>query len=438
MAVIYSYPQKGSVVDGDLFVITDPADSNKTKTVTAQTLANYIDGEVTLQEVLDTGNTANNQSITLTGAPASISSSTVTATTSATIANVTYSSSSIISSADLRIENTTGQLSLRGPNQVNLTSLGAGIVLTTGGAANDDISLQAGPDADIIGDCNTFNITSDATIIDAQGGNTTIIGNGLIAIGDSSTTSITTRSIAGLNIEAPTPGTADVTSTIVFQGPNGAVGRPTYSFSADDDSGMYLEAVGKLAVAAAGANALQLWTANAVKSNLPFQLSSSADPGLNSYEQLTRFENGTFTPYWTDGVTPLAGAGYANQEGSYIIWQNTLYGYFRIESNGIPTPPVTGLGINGTIVTGTGAGATLDATFPKVANTGSSVTIGAISGAIAGTGAPIGGFVSVGTPGQLMVLQTYTSGTDYNRVASLPAMGAAYTVEGTFAYVFES
>ena len=438
MAVIYSYPQKGSVVDGDLFVITDPADSNKTKTVTAQTLANYVDGEVTLQEVLDTGNTANNQSITLTGAPASISSSTVTATTSATIANVTHSSSNILSSADLTIANTTGQLTLQGPNQINLTSVGAGVVLTTGGLANDDIRLEAGNSGDIIGDCNNFNITSDGTTIDAQAGNTTIIGNGLIAIGGSPTTSITTRSIAGLNIEAPTPGTAEVTSGIVFQGPNGAVGRPAYSFSADDDSGMYLEAVGKLAITAGGANALQLWTANAVKSNLPFQLSNSAGPGLNSYEQLTRFENGTFTPYWTDGNAPLAGATYANQSGSYIIWQNTLYGYFRIESNNIPTPPVTGLGINGTIVTGTGAGATLDATFPKVATTGSSVTIGAIANSTSGTGAPIGGFVSAGTPGQLMVLQTYLSGTDYTRVASLPAMGATYTIEGTFAYVFET
>jgi len=58
MALIYSYPQKSSVVAGDLFVITDPADNNKTKTVTAQTLANYVDGEVTLQEVLDAGNTS--------------------------------------------------------------------------------------------------------------------------------------------------------------------------------------------------------------------------------------------------------------------------------------------------------------------------------------------------------------------------------------------
>jgi len=443
MAVIYSYPQKGSVVDGDLFVITDPADSNKTKTVTAQTLANYIDGEITLQEVLDTGNTANNQSITLTGAPGDITISgdftgdRAVLTTKADIANIEYSSSSILSSAALTIANTTGILNLNSPNNVALTSANASIVLTSGGLAGDDIDLNAGVgEVDI--DCAVFDVNSKSTIIDATIGTTSIIGDGAISIGNTNTAQVNMRSVAGIDITAPTPATADVSSTIVFKGPNGVVGGPTYSFSADVDSGMYLEAIGKLAIAAGGANALQLWTANAVKSNLPFQLSNSAGPGLNSYEQLTRFENGTFTPYWTDGNAPLVGAVYANQEGSYIIWQNTLYGYFRIQSSAVPTPPVTGLGINGTIVTGTGAGATLDATFPKVTNTGSSVTIGAISGAAAGTGAPIGGFVSVGTPGQLMVLQTYTSGTDYNRVASLPAMGPTYTIEGTFAYVFET
>jgi len=427
MAVIYSYPQKGSVVDGDLFVITDPADSNKTKTVTAQTLANYIDGEITLQEVLDTGNTANNQSITLTGAPGDITISgdftgdRAVLTTKADIANIEYSSSSILSSAALTIANTTGILNLNSPNNVALTSANASIVLTSGGLAGDDIDLNAGVgEVDI--DCAVFDVNSKSTTIDATIGTTSIIGDGAISIGNTNTAQVNMRSVSGIDITAPTPATADVSSTIVFKGPNGVAGGPTYSFSADVDSGMYLETTGKLAIAAGGANALQLWTGNAVKSNLPFQLSNSAPPGLNSYEQLTRFENGTFTPYWTDGNAPLVGAVYANQEGSYIIWQNTLYGYFRIQSSAVPTPPVTGLGINGTIVTGTGAGATLDATFPKVTNTGSSVTIGAISGAAAGTGAPIGGFVSVGTPGQLMVLQTYTSGTDYNRVASLPAM----------------
>ena len=58
MAIIYSYPSKGSVASGDLFVISDASDNNKTKQVTAQDIADFVDGEVTLQEVLNAGNRA--------------------------------------------------------------------------------------------------------------------------------------------------------------------------------------------------------------------------------------------------------------------------------------------------------------------------------------------------------------------------------------------
>jgi hypothetical protein len=58
MAIIYSYPSKGSVASDDLFVISDASDNNKTKKITAQDIANFVDGEVTLQEVLETGSSA--------------------------------------------------------------------------------------------------------------------------------------------------------------------------------------------------------------------------------------------------------------------------------------------------------------------------------------------------------------------------------------------
>ena len=58
MAIIYSYPNKATLVAADTLLISDSEDSNKTKIVTAQEIANYVDGEVTLQEVLDTGSTA--------------------------------------------------------------------------------------------------------------------------------------------------------------------------------------------------------------------------------------------------------------------------------------------------------------------------------------------------------------------------------------------
>ena len=57
MAIIYTYPKKSSVEANDTFIITDSG-GNSTKVVTAQELANYIDGTITLQEVLDTGNAA--------------------------------------------------------------------------------------------------------------------------------------------------------------------------------------------------------------------------------------------------------------------------------------------------------------------------------------------------------------------------------------------
>ena len=58
MAIIYSYPQKTSVVADDTLVINDSADTNKTKLVTIQSIADFVDGEVTLQEVLQTGSSA--------------------------------------------------------------------------------------------------------------------------------------------------------------------------------------------------------------------------------------------------------------------------------------------------------------------------------------------------------------------------------------------
>ena len=58
MAIIYTYPVKTSLVAGDKLVISDSADGDKTKTITAQEIADFVDGEVTLQEVLNTDNRA--------------------------------------------------------------------------------------------------------------------------------------------------------------------------------------------------------------------------------------------------------------------------------------------------------------------------------------------------------------------------------------------
>lgn len=81
MAIIYTYPRKSTAEAGDLVVISDSSDSNKTKQLTLQSIADYIDGEVTLQEVLDAGNTAT-QNIILTG---DITASNITTTSTLSI-----------------------------------------------------------------------------------------------------------------------------------------------------------------------------------------------------------------------------------------------------------------------------------------------------------------------------------------------------------------
>ena len=361
MAVIYSYPQKGSVVDSDLFVITDPADSNKTKTVTAQTLANYIDGEVTLQEVLDTGNTANNQSITLTGAPGSLSISgfatigtTLQVTTSAEIANVVYSSSNILSNADLTIANTTGQLTLSGPNQINLTSSDASIVLTSGGLANDDISLQAGSAGDIVGVCNTFDITSKGTSIDANAGTTSIIGDGAISIGNTDTAAINLRSEAGVSITAPTPATADVDSTVVFRGPDGVVDRPTYGFSNNLESGVYYDqALGYVKVSV-DATDIQVFEPNLSHVVAPngLALPNMGSGGSSTGFALSRYAEGEFTCELLDNGAPL-GLTYLPATGKFQCINDRVTGTIRIFVTGGPNPfPVaTGLGVGNFQVT---------------------------------------------------------------------------------------
>jgi len=97
MAIIYSYPTKPTPALTDLVLITDSESTNpknQTKNATLQSIADLIDDEVTLQEVLDNGNTATgaNANITISG---DLSSNRATITSTATIANVTTSSSAI-------------------------------------------------------------------------------------------------------------------------------------------------------------------------------------------------------------------------------------------------------------------------------------------------------------------------------------------------------
>lgn len=57
MAIIYSYPLKSPVAGNDTLIVTDSSD-NSTKTVKLSAIADFVDDTVTLQETLNTGNSA--------------------------------------------------------------------------------------------------------------------------------------------------------------------------------------------------------------------------------------------------------------------------------------------------------------------------------------------------------------------------------------------
>jgi len=358
MAIIYSYPTKPTPALTDLVLITDSESTNpknQTKNATLQSIADLIDDEVTLQEVLDNGNTATgaNANITISG---DLSSNRATITSTATIANVTTSSSAIQSSSDLTISNTTGQLTLSGPNQINLTSSNAGIVLTTGGAANDDISLQAGGNGDIIGVCNTFDITSKGTSIDSTAGTTTIIGDGAISIGNTSSASVNLRSEAGVSITAPTPATADVDGTVVFRGPDGVVDRPTYGFSNNVESGMYYDqAQGyvKVSVDANDIHEFESTLSHVVAAN-GLALPNMGSGGSSTGFALSRYSEGTFSCELNDNGAALPGLTYTINRGIFQCINNRVTGSIKIYVTGITGPSIpvaAGLGVGDFIVT---------------------------------------------------------------------------------------
>lgn len=362
MAIIYSYPTKPTPALTDLVLITDSESTNpknQTKNATLQSIADLIDGEVTLQEVLDAGNTANNQSITLTGAPGSLSisgfatiGSTLQVTTSAEIANVVYSSSNILSNADLTIANTTGILNLNSPNNIALTSSNASIVLTSGGLAGDDIDLNAGGgDVDIDG--ATFEVTSKGTSMDATVGTTTIIGDGAISIGDTNTSAINLRSEAGVSITAPTPATADVDSTVVFRGPDGVVDRPTYGFSNNVESGMYYDQAAGYVKVSVDANNIQVFepSLSHVVATNGLALPNMGSGGSSAGFALSRYAEGEFTCELLDNGAPL-GLGYTPATGKFQCINDRVTGSIRLFVTGGPNPfPVaTALGVGNFIV----------------------------------------------------------------------------------------
>lgn len=78
-------------------------------------------------------------------------------------------------------------------------------------------------------------------------------------------TDIVKATTAGMDVTGKMAATGAVSGTTgtftgVVNGPNGAVGAPTYAFTADSDSGIYLAADGNVSVAVAGAQHLSITT----------------------------------------------------------------------------------------------------------------------------------------------------------------------------------
>jgi hypothetical protein len=179
MAIIYTYPVKTSLVAADKLVISDSADNNKTKTITAQEIADFVDGEVTLQEVLNTSNRAksdvgNTSTILLQDALA------------ATTITLNGSSGEIATTGNISADGTLGIAGLSTLASVDIN----------GGNIDDTVIGGTTPRR------GTFTVMTAPTV-DIDGGNIdgTIIGATTIADGSFDTMNANTVDINGGDID---------------------------------------------------------------------------------------------------------------------------------------------------------------------------------------------------------------------------------------------
>ena len=195
MAIIYTYPSKTSLVAGDKILISDSADSNKTKTITAQEIADFVDGEVTLQEVLNTGNRAGSNA-------GGISTILLQDSTPTTTITLNGSTGTIGTTTDITAD---GRLSVGGLSTLASVNIDGGnidgtIIGASSSAASTFTSMTASTvnidggtiDSTVIGGTTaadgSFN-TMNANTVDINGGNIdgTIIGATTKATGGFST-----------------------------------------------------------------------------------------------------------------------------------------------------------------------------------------------------------------------------------------------------------
>ena len=126
----------------DYLILTDSSDNNATKTVTVQALADFIDDEVTLQEVLNAGNTAT-QNIILTGDITGTGDITRTGDITLT-GDQTISGLSTLATVDINggnVDNTRIGTSLA--SDAKFTSVSGSAAITTSGVRNANPSNAA-------------------------------------------------------------------------------------------------------------------------------------------------------------------------------------------------------------------------------------------------------------------------------------------------------
>ena len=195
MAIIYTYPVKTSLVAGDKILISDSADSDKTKTITAQEIADFVDGEVTLQEVLNTSNRAksdvgNTSTILLQDALAATTitlngSSGEIATTGNISADGTLGVAGLSTLASVDINGGNIDDTVIGgttPRRGTFTVMTAPTVDIDGGNIDDTVIGSAGA-----ADSFFTNMTADSVNIDSGNIDGTVIGATTTAVGSFTT-----------------------------------------------------------------------------------------------------------------------------------------------------------------------------------------------------------------------------------------------------------
>ncbi len=204
MAIIYTYPVKTSLVAADKLVISDSEDNNKTKTITAQEIADFVDGEVTLQEVLNTGNRASSNGSNIS----QILLQDSTPTTTITLNGLT---GAIDTTTDITAD---GRLNVGGLSTLASVNIDGGnidgtiIGASTPAAGNfSTVDIDGGNiDDTVIGGTTprrgTFTVMTAPTV-DIDGGNIdgTIIGATTVANGSFDTMNANTVDINGGNID---------------------------------------------------------------------------------------------------------------------------------------------------------------------------------------------------------------------------------------------